>query len=237
MNTTSTLQRAGPETEIYSRWEVVRLFRVTHIHKFEESHPFWGHQGRRQGRDSGGPPEPRRFTFETAARLFILNLLPIAYYQFDDLADSVLDKLNGRWWLVSERLIDSDTPAVDLADTAFAQMRDLFTDDELPELRARLTEYGRRVEFAAGRPARVYPFSRPPAHTSPKLVVIDPRVRFGRPTITGTGVPTAIVFGRHQAGDSVAELTTDYGVTTDGVEEALRYEVLGFALRTLPVNE
>lgn len=81
-----------------------------------------------------------------------------------------------------------------------------------------------RVDADDGSPSRLYPFSRVPAEGCPKTVVLDPRIRFGRPTIAGRGVPTDIVFERHQAGDSIAELADDYGLATAEVEEAVRYE-------------
>jgi uncharacterized protein (DUF433 family) len=79
-----------------------------------------------------------------------------------------------------------------------------------------------RVELHDGQPVRIYPFSRDPAEDSPRAILLDPSIRFGRPTVAG--VPTDVLFERHQAGDSVAELAADYGLTAGQVEEALRYE-------------
>jgi uncharacterized protein (DUF433 family) len=81
-----------------------------------------------------------------------------------------------------------------------------------------------RVDVESGSPLRLYPFSRVPVEGCPKTIVLDPRIRFGRPTITGRGVPTDVVFERHQAGDSIAELAEDYGLPAEEVEEAVRYE-------------
>ncbi len=83
-----------------------------------------------------------------------------------------------------------------------------------------------RVDVKEGVPIRIYPFSRDPAESSPRLIVLDPRIRFGRPTIAERGVPTDSLFQRYQAGDSVAELAEDYGLTVVEVEEAIRYESL-----------
>ncbi len=236
MDAMSIQHLAAPTAEIYSRWEVVRLFHVAHVHTFEEDHVRWA---RLDGEadsdlddgdsDRGPPAEPRRFTFDTAARLFVLNLIPATYRQFHRLSDSAVGGLDSRWRFVGASLIDSDTPAADLVDAAVAQMRDMFTNEEMPELRDRLARDASRVESVDGRPARVYPFTRDPVGPAPRRVVIDPRVRFGRPTIAGTGIPTAAVFERHQAGDSLAEIAADYGTAADGVEEALRYEALGLA--------
>ena len=55
-------------------------------------------------------------------------------------------------------------------------------------------------------------------------MVIDPRVQLGRPCLRGTGLPTAVIAERHQAGDSIKVLAEDYGRSSDDIEEALRYE-------------
>src|SRR5207248_10002035 len=83
-----------------------------------------------------------------------------------------------------------------------------------------------RVELNDGRPARLYPFSPTPATDSPRLIVLDPRVRFGRATLAGRGVPTDILLERFHAGDPPAELAVDYDIPAVEVEEAIRYETL-----------
>jgi uncharacterized protein (DUF433 family) len=77
---------------------------------------------------------------------------------------------------------------------------------------------------ASGLPIRLFPFTRDARASSPRLVSIDPRIGFGRPCITGTDIPTAIIAERHEAGDSVTELADDYGRSRGEIEEAIRYE-------------
>ncbi len=113
--------------------------------------------------------------------------------------------------------------AEDLLDRAAAPFARLSGED-LALLRKWLALRLGRAVLEGGRPARLYPFSRDPAGNSPRVVVLDPRIRFGRPTVFGRGVPTDILFGRHQAGDSVADLAEDYGLPAEEVEEAVRYE-------------
>jgi uncharacterized protein (DUF433 family) len=81
----------------------------------------------------------------------------------------------------------------------------------------------------AGTPIRLFPFTRTQIGNSPKTVAIDPRVQFGRPCLTGTGIPTAILLERYKAGDSIHLLAEDYGVPPSAIEEALRYEIPGAA--------
>jgi uncharacterized protein (DUF433 family) len=79
-----------------------------------------------------------------------------------------------------------------------------------------------RVESKEGVPVRLFPFSRDPAPDAPRSVAIDPEVRFGRPTVKGA--PTDVLAERWRAGDNSADLAEDYGLMTDEVDEALRYE-------------
>ena len=54
-------------------------------------------------------------------------------------------------------------------------------------------------------------------------VLIDPRISFGAPMVSG--VPTWIVRGRWEAGETVADMKTDFpGLTDDTINDALRFE-------------
>jgi uncharacterized protein (DUF433 family) len=101
---------------------------------------------------------------------------------------------------------------------------DRLSDEERRWLEKRLLLCLGRFDIDGGVPARLYPFSRVPPEGSPRTIVMDPRVRFGRPTVTAHGTPTDILFERHQAGDSIADLADDYGIPAADVEEAIRYE-------------
>jgi uncharacterized protein (DUF433 family) len=121
----------------------------------------------------------------------------------------------------SPYVIDFGRPAEELVEELAAECH------LSPLLREQLREcFARRlaaVEVVNGEPIRLYPFTRYPSDESPRLIVIDPQVRFGRPTVARTGMPVDVLFERYQAGDSVATLAEDYDLTTDEVEEAIRY--------------
>lgn len=57
-----------------------------------------------------------------------------------------------------------------------------------------------------------------------RVVVIDPFLGFGQPTIAGTGVRTAVVASRHRAGESLRHLADDYGRPVAEIHTAVRYE-------------
>lgn len=82
-----------------------------------------------------------------------------------------------------------------------------------------------RIEWGEEAAARLYPWVRADISLAqPKSVVVDPRFGFGQPVITGTGVQTQVVAGRYQAGESVAELSKDYGLEVVQIEDAIRCE-------------
>ncbi len=75
-------------------------------------------------------------------------------------------------------------------------------------------------------PTKFYPFTRYDIRdNSPKKIVIDPRISFGRPVISGTGIPTNIVAGRYKDGESIRSLSKDYGCPPQDIEEAIRVEL------------
>jgi uncharacterized protein (DUF433 family) len=56
-------------------------------------------------------------------------------------------------------------------------------------------------------------------------VLVDPDYGFGLPVIAGTGVRTEIIAERKRAGDSTEEITYDFGITPNQIEDALRWEM------------
>jgi uncharacterized protein (DUF433 family) len=86
--------------------------------------------------------------------------------------------------------------------------------------------YLRRIEWdEAGVAARLYPFTRKRAPDEPKVIVIDPRISFGRPVLAGTGISTAVIAERYKAGESIDQLADDYGRARLEIEEAIRCEL------------
>jgi len=93
----------------------------------------------------------------------------------------------------------------------------------MPEL---IEAYLKRIEWdERGIASRLYPFTRKRQLDEPKVIVIDPRISFGRPVLSGTGVRTSIVAERYKAGESVEELAEDYGRGRLDIEEAIRCEL------------
>lgn len=56
-----------------------------------------------------------------------------------------------------------------------------------------------------------------------KTIRIDPRIRFGQPTITGTGISVAVVQDRVKAGELPQDIATSYGISHNKVKDAIAY--------------
>ncbi len=85
-----------------------------------------------------------------------------------------------------------------------------------------------RIEHdKTGLAAKLFPFTRYGAADvpQPRTVMIDPRIAFGRPVLTGTGIPTAVLADRYKAGESMGDLAADYECKRDLIEEAIRCEL------------
>jgi uncharacterized protein (DUF433 family) len=83
-----------------------------------------------------------------------------------------------------------------------------------------------------GLAIRLFPFIRKPdpqmgreAMNEPRIIQIDPRIRYGRPVIAGTGIPTLEIAERFRAGDSFDALAEEYGRSPTEIQEAIRCEL------------
>ena len=54
-------------------------------------------------------------------------------------------------------------------------------------------------------------------------IVVDPKIRSGKPVIEGTRVPVDVVVGQVAAGIAVDDVAQEYGVARDDVLAALSY--------------
>ena len=93
-------------------------------------------------------------------------------------------------------------------------------------IRHTLKNYLKRIDRdEEGLANRLFPITRlEEKEDAPRIVVIDPRISFGRPVLVGTEIPTAILAGLYKASDSVEEIARDYNCDRLQVEEAIRCE-------------
>lgn len=89
-------------------------------------------------------------------------------------------------------------------------------------LREVVSEHLARIEWKGQDPARLYPFP----HAGPKTrrdVVLDPRIRWGRPVLVGTAIPVDDIAERKAAGESISSIAKDYGRPIPEIRSALRF--------------
>ena len=54
-------------------------------------------------------------------------------------------------------------------------------------------------------------------------ISMDPKVRFGKPCITGTRIDVATVLGALASGESANDLISEYRLTREQISASLRY--------------
>jgi len=59
-----------------------------------------------------------------------------------------------------------------------------------------------------------------------KPVTIDPNIMSGRLVVTGTRIPVDVLLNRKNAGESVPDLSKDYGLSEQAINDALRHLAL-----------
>ncbi len=122
-----------------------------------------------------------------------------------------------------------ETDGLDLFVEGYGQLINVSRAGQLA-LRELLQAHLRRIDRdSAGYALRLYPFTRKRLGQQlieePKAIVIDPRISFGRPVLTGTGIPTAIIAERYKAGEAIGALADDYDRPALEIEEAIRCEL------------
>lgn len=86
-------------------------------------------------------------------------------------------------------------------------------------------EHLKRVEWDDNQfPVRLYPFMSTETMSFERAIAIDARIAFGRPVVARTGVSTASIVDRIDAGEQVAELAADYDLAADEIKLAVFYE-------------
>jgi len=92
-------------------------------------------------------------------------------------------------------------------------------------MRTILDAYMQRVAYDDSKlPAEFFPFEHVPENADRKVIVIAPFISFGRAILRRTGVSTRAIVQRLDAGETLADLLNDYGLTEAELEEAVLFE-------------
>jgi uncharacterized protein (DUF433 family) len=171
-------------------------------------------------------PELLLLSYTNLVEAFVLSSLrkrhKIDLFKIRKAIESLQREFNSRHPLAEHRF---ETNGIDIFVEQYGQLINVGLDDQLA-MRQVLQNYLTRVDHdPAGKAARLYPFIRLDGTNQPKHVVINPYVSFGKPVITGTGLPTHVVAERYKAGDSIPKIASDYGRKEEEIEDAIRYEL------------
>jgi uncharacterized protein (DUF433 family) len=117
------------------------------------------------------------------------------------------------------------TNGVDLFVDQFGEILNISRDGQI-EMKELILAHLRCVERdPRGIPIKLYLVPRKQASAGRSVVVIDPRVGFGRPVLDGTGIRTEVVIERFSAGERIEDLAEDYGRSPAEIEEVVRCEL------------
>jgi uncharacterized protein (DUF433 family) len=171
-------------------------------------------------------PELPRLSYTNLVEAFVLGSLRRKYmidlHKIRTAIASLEREFGSRHPLAEHRF---ETDGIDIFVERYGQLINVGRDGQLG-MRDVLQSYLTRVEHdPAGKAARLYPFIRLNGTAQPKNVVINPYVSFGKPVITGTGLPTRVVAERYKAGDSIPLIARDYGRKEEEIDDAVRYEL------------
>ena len=95
------------------------------------------------------------------------------------------------------------------------------------EIREFVSLYLKRIQRdESGQATHLYPFLVHDSSDEPRHITISPKISFGIPVLTGTGISTSFIFGRFTARDSIHDLAAEYRVDSSILEDAIRWEML-----------
>ncbi len=111
-----------------------------------------------------------------------------------------------------------------MIDTLLKPYQSILSEIDFAWLEKQLRFVEARIDFEGGQPVRFYPLTRDIIADSPKMIVLDPEIRYGRPTLSGHGLTTKVLLERFLGGDSISEISEDFEIRPEEMEEVIRYE-------------
>ncbi|MEO1094641.1 MAG: DUF433 domain-containing protein [Cyanobacteria bacterium J06638_28] len=170
--------------------------------------------------------KPKLLSFTNMVEVHVLRAIR-QHHNIDlDKVRTALDFIEGKLE-VAHPLAHTEfrTDGVDLFIERYEDLINASNDGQT-QLKDSLQAHLERIEpDDSGLAIKLYPFTRAHEENNPRIVVIDPRISFGRLVIEGTGIPTSILAERYRAGDSIDDLAEDYRCDRLKVEEAIRCEL------------
>lgn len=170
--------------------------------------------------------KPRLLSFTSLVEIHILRAIRKHHQIQLDKVRSALDFIDERFQVSHPLARESfRTDGVDLFIERYGSLINASCIGQA-ELKDAFYAHLERIEpDDTGLAIKLYPFTRSHEEDNPRIVVIDPRIAFGRLVIAGTGIATSVLAERYQVGDSIDELAYDYDCSRLMIEEAIRCEL------------
>ncbi len=106
----------------------------------------------------------------------------------------------------------------------YGQLINLSASGQLA-MRQVLDQHLNRVTWDRAKfPIRLHPFVSGDSVTESRVIAIDPGIAFGRPVLIDSGISTAAIVARIDAGEHPTAVAADYGVTEADITNAILYE-------------
>lgn len=167
-----------------------------------------------------GPPR-QRLSFNDLTELLVVRELRDRFNlrlgAIRSAQEYVRQELDRPWYLYQLGVLGSDIfiQNIDVAPVAATRSGQMAFEGLLDDLI-------QRVESdASGLASKIFP--RVPSSHEPRPVQISPIVSFGDPTVAGTGIRTATIGARFDAGEELADIAADYDLPIELVEDAVAF--------------
>jgi uncharacterized protein (DUF433 family) len=170
--------------------------------------------------------KPKLLSFTNLVEIHVLRAIRKHHQMQRDKVRIALDYIQEKFQvlhpLASEKF---SINGVDLFIERYASLLNV-SEDWRTDLKSSFNTHFQRIEFDKnGFAMKLFPFTASQEENNPRIVVIDPRIAFGRLVIAETGIPTIVLAQRLKAGESIQDLAYDYKCDRLKIEEAIRCEL------------
>ncbi|MDB9476765.1 DUF433 domain-containing protein [Dolichospermum circinale] len=170
--------------------------------------------------------KPKLLSFTNLVEIHVLRAIRKHHQMQRDKVRIALDYIEEKFQvlhpLASEKF---SINGVDLFIERYASLLNVSEDWRI-DLKSSFNTHFQRIEFDKnGFAMKLFPFTASQEENNPRIVVIDPRIAFGRLVIAETGIPTIVLAQRLKAGESIQDLAYDYKCDRLKIEEAIRCEL------------
>jgi uncharacterized protein (DUF433 family) len=170
--------------------------------------------------------KPKLLSFTNLVEIHVLRAIRKHHQMQRDKVRIALDYIEEKFQVLHP--LASEKFSINGVDLFIERYASLFnvSEDWRRDLKSSFNTHFQRIEFDKnGFAMKLFPFTASQEENNPRIVVIDPRIAFGRLVIAETGIPTIVLAQRLKAGESIQDLAYDYKCDRLKIEEAIRCEL------------